>query len=54
MPAKYNIKLLKRNENSEVSENQKVLTGYPGGVGKVKDHSFSLSSHTLTLGKTSE
>ncbi|XP_069419543.1 5'-3' exoribonuclease 1 isoform X1 [Ovis canadensis] len=33
-PAKCNIKLLKRNESSEVSENQKVVTGYPSAVDK--------------------
>nr|XP_060496893.1 5'-3' exoribonuclease 1 [Panthera onca] len=33
-PAKCNIKLLKRNESAEVSENQKVLTGYPSAVDK--------------------
>lgn len=33
-PAKCNIKLLKRNESAEVSENQKVVTGYPNAIDK--------------------
>ncbi|XP_037699383.1 LOW QUALITY PROTEIN: 5'-3' exoribonuclease 1 [Choloepus didactylus] len=33
-PAKCNIKLLKRNESPEVSESQKVVTGYPNTVDK--------------------
>uniref|UniRef100_A0A8I3X1T6 5'-3' exoribonuclease 1 n=1 Tax=Callithrix jacchus TaxID=9483 RepID=A0A8I3X1T6_CALJA len=33
-PAKCNIKLLKRNESPEVSETQKVVTGYPNAIDK--------------------
>ncbi|XP_045858037.1 5'-3' exoribonuclease 1 isoform X6 [Meles meles] len=33
-PAKCNIKLLKRNESAEVSENQKVVTGYSNATDK--------------------
>jgi len=33
-PAKCNIKLLKRNESAEVSENQKVVTSYPNAIDK--------------------
>ncbi|XP_076986423.1 5'-3' exoribonuclease 1 isoform X2 [Tamandua tetradactyla] len=35
-PAKYNIKLLKRNESLEVSEPQKVVTSYPNAIDKPK------------------
>ncbi|KAB1283301.1 5'-3' exoribonuclease 1 [Camelus dromedarius] len=33
-PAKCNIKLLKRSESAEVSENQNVVTGYPNTIDK--------------------
>nr|XP_054369950.1 5'-3' exoribonuclease 1 [Mirounga angustirostris] len=33
-PAQCNIKLLKRNESAEVSENQKVVTSYPNAIDK--------------------
>lgn len=42
---------MKRNESAEISENQKVVTGYPNVIDKVKTHLFTLSSQTLTAGK---
>jgi hypothetical protein len=43
---------LKRNESLEVSENQKVMTGYPNAIDRVKDPLFSFSSQALTHWKT--
>ncbi|VCX43355.1 unnamed protein product, partial [Gulo gulo] len=52
-PAKCNIKLLKRNESAEVSENQKVVTGYPNAIDKPNPRIENLLA-SLNISKENE
>ncbi|KAM5292537.1 5'-3' exoribonuclease 1 isoform 2-T2 [Ctenodactylus gundi] len=52
-PAKCNIKLLKRNESPEVSESQKVVTGYPNTIDK-PDSGIENFLASLNISKESE
>ncbi|XP_008264500.2 5'-3' exoribonuclease 1 isoform X2 [Oryctolagus cuniculus] len=52
-PAKCNIKLLKRNESPEVSETQKVVTGYPNPIDKPNSGMENILA-SLTISKENE
>ncbi|KAI5135940.1 5'-3' Exoribonuclease 1 [Manis pentadactyla] len=45
-PVKCNTKLLKRNENTEVSDNQKFVTGYPNAIDK---HNHGIENFLASL-----